>query len=84
MPAIAPVAAAARVRLASPSPLPNAARMFLDQFHDGRWFVIPLHKRTAWLEFKSTSSRVTRFIPDFAKPVDSPKSITFTDPREYP
>lgn len=59
-------------------------RYFLSVDNDGHWYLVPLDRRRdwhAWADLPEDDERAWD-APDYAKRIDGPYMLSFTDPRE--
>jgi len=52
---------------------------FLDQDNDCHWYLIPVDKRAEWNKWLDSAKRN---VPKYARSVDGPQWVIFTNPEE--
>jgi hypothetical protein len=63
--------------------LRRGERFFLAQDDSCHWYLVPDTKRAEWEAWRNLSGADERSwtVPDFAKPIDGPHRLTFTNPE---
>lgn len=65
-----------------PAPYPRPERFFLDLDGSAHWYIVPEARRAEWDAWTSLSEddEASWDVPDYAKRIGSPSSVTFTNP----
>ena len=57
-------------------------RFRLESDGDGHWYLIPPEKQSEWSTWMDSKDFELGVEPDWARRIDGPHRLTFTDPRE--
>lgn len=58
------------------------ARYRVESDGDGHHYLIPADKQSEWMAWMDSEAFENDDVPDWARRIDGPHRLTFTDPRE--